>query len=197
MRKLLIAALSVLALIVLAGCASVPQAEIDAATTALTEAKTAGADVYAAESLQAALDKESALNAELATQQGNFFKSYDLTAQLAGELKQLAEKAKTDAVAGKEQAKLDAEAAITATEAAITAAQEALKTAPKGKGSAADLAAMTGDVEAAVNAIAECKTMLGEEKYLDVKTKAESAKAQADKVVADIQAAIEMKKGRK
>jgi len=39
--------------------------------------------------------------------------------------------------------------------------------------------------------------MLGEEKYLDVKTKAESAKAQADKVVADIQAAIEMKKGRK
>lgn len=112
MRKLLIAPLSVLALIVLAGCASVPQVEIDAATAALTEAKAAGADMYAAESLQAALDKESAMNAELAAQQSYFYKSYELAIQLASELKQLSEKAKTDASGGKKQHRLDAEATI-------------------------------------------------------------------------------------
>lgn len=119
LRKLLIAPLSVLALIVLAGCASAPQAEIDAARSALTEAKTAGAAVYAPDSLQAALDKESAMNAELAAQQSYFYKSYELAIQLASELKQLSEKAKTDArkaktdaSGGKKQHRLDAEATI-------------------------------------------------------------------------------------
>jgi sRNA-binding protein len=79
----------------------------------------------------------------------------------------------------------------------VTAAREALTKAPKGKGSAADLAAMTGDVDAAAKTIEEAKADVTAEKYLDAKTKAETAKAQAEKVTADIQAAIDLKKGKK
>jgi len=194
MRKLTVI-LSVLALIALAGCAKIPQEQIDAAKAALDAAKQAQADVYAPDSLKAVTDKEAALNAELATQEGKFFKSYDLTSQLANEMKQLADKAKTDAIAAKEQAKADAQTAISTAEAAVTEAREALKKAPKGKGSAADLAAMTGDVDAAAKAIEDAKADQTAEKYLDAKTKADNAKTQLEKVKADVQAAIDMKKG--
>lgn len=196
MRKVLVIVAAV-SLILLAACASVPQEQINAAKAALDKAKAAGAEMYAPESLKAVTDKEAALNAELANQEGSLFKSYDQTAKLAQEMLDLATKAEADAVAGKEKAKTEANDAVTAAEAAVTAAREALTKAPKGKGSAADLAAMTGDVDAAAKTIEEAKADVTAEKYLDAKTKAETAKAQAEKVTADIQAAIDLKKGKK
>ena len=196
MRKLLVI-VAALSLILLAACASVPQEQIDAAKAAMDKAKAAGAEMYAPESLKAVTDKEAALNAELANQEGSLFKSYDLTAKLTQEMLDLATKAESDAVAGKEKAKTEANDAVTAAEAAVTAAREALTKAPKGKGSAADLAAMTGDVDAAAKTIEDAKADVTAEKYLDAKTKAETAKAQAEKVTADIQAAIDLKKGKK
>jgi hypothetical protein len=194
MRKLY-ASLLVLAMIALVACAKPPQQQIDAAKAALDAAKQAQADVYAPDSLKAAQDKAAALDAELAAQQSKFFKSYKVATQLTTELQQLADKAKADAVAGKEKAKADAEAAITAADASVTAAKEALSKAPRGKGSKADLAAMQGDVDAAAKSIEDAKADMTAEKYLDAKTKADGAKAQADKVSSDVQAAIEMKKG--
>lgn len=196
MRKVLVIVAAV-SLILLAACASVPQEQINAAKAAMDKAKAAGAEMYAPESLKAVTDKEAALNAELANQEGSLFKSYDLTAKLAQEMLDLSTKAEADAVAGKEKAKTEANDAVTAAEAAVTAAREALTKAPKGKGSAADLAAMTGDVDAAAKTIEEAKADVTAEKYLDAKTKAETAKAQAEKVTGDIQAAIELKKGKK
>jgi hypothetical protein len=196
MRKALFA-LMVVALLGMIACAKPPQAEIDAAKAALQSAKQAEAATYAPESLKAATNKEAALDTELATQQNKFFKSYKVATALTTELKQLAEKAKTDAVAGKAKAKADAEAAITAAEAAMTTATEDLKKAPKGKGSQADIAAMQGDLDAATKTIEDAKADMTAEKFLDAKSKADNAKAQAEKVTADVQAAIELKKGGK
>ena len=167
--KKVIYALFVVALLGLIACAKPPQQDIDAAKAALNAAKQAEADIYAADSLKAAKDKEAQLDQELATQQNKFFKSYKVAAQLCTELKSLAEKAKVDAEAGKAKAKADAEAAITAAETAIATATEDLKKAPKGKGSQADLAAMQGDLDAATKAVEDAKTNMTAEKYLDAK----------------------------
>lgn len=196
MRKVLVAVL-MLAILGLVACAKPPQALIDGAKQAVSEAQAAEAGTYAPDALKAATDKAAAMDAELAVQQEKFFKSYKLTEQLANELKTLADKAKADAVAGKAQAKADAEAAIAAAEAAVLTAREDLKKAPKGKGSTADLAAMTGDVDAAQTAIDDAKADMTGEKFLDAKAKADNAKAGAEKVSADVLAAIEMKKGKK
>ena len=56
---------------------------------------------------------------------------------------------------------------------------------------------MTGDVDTAAKAIEDAKADVTAEKYSDAKTKAEGAKAGAEKVSADIAAAIELKKGGK
>ncbi|MGC8722982.1 MAG: hypothetical protein ACP5VF_03820 [Acidobacteriota bacterium] len=193
MRKLT-ASLLVLALAALVACAKPPQQQIDAAKAALQAAKAAQADVYAPDALKAAEDKAAALDTELAAQQSKFFKSYKVATQLTTELQQLADTAKQDAIAGKAKAKADAEASITAADASVTAAREALKTAPKGKGSKADLEAMTKDVDDAAAAIETAKSDATAEKYMEAKTTADSAKAKADNVVQQVEQAKALKK---
>ena len=67
----------------LAGCGAPPTAEADAARQSMTSASSAGADKYAAASLQEAQAAQAALDAELKAQEGKFFKSYDRARELA------------------------------------------------------------------------------------------------------------------
>jgi TonB family protein len=103
--------------ITVAGCASPPQADVDAAKAAIDKAVTDGASQYAADSLKAAQDASAALDAELKAQEGRWFKSYDKTKELAVAAKAAGDKASAEAIAGKAQAdaiaakeKADAEA---------------------------------------------------------------------------------------
>src|SRR5258708_7252166 len=95
--------------ITIAGCASPPNADVDAAKAALDKAAAGRAGQYAAKSLKAAQDAQAALDAELKVQEGKWFKSYDKTKELAVAAKAAGDNAAADAVAGK--AKADATAA--------------------------------------------------------------------------------------
>lgn len=90
--------------ITVTGCASPPNADVEAAKAAIDRAATDRAGQYAAESLKAAQDARVALDAELTTQEGKWFKSYDKTKELAVAAKAAGDKAEADAVAGKEKA---------------------------------------------------------------------------------------------
>lgn len=177
-----------------AGCASPPKADVDAAKAALEQATAAGAGEYAAASLQAVQDAQAALDAELKAQEGKWFASYDKAKELAAAAKAAGEKAVADAAAGKEQAKAEATTGIADAKTLLTEAQEALDKAPKGKGSAADIEAMKTDLANAGTAITEAEAALGAERFLDAKAKAESAKAAATTVKDAIEAAKAAKK---
>jgi len=90
--------------VTVAGCASPPTADVDAAKAAVDRAATDHADQYAAESLKAAQDARAALDAELKAQEGKLIKSYDKTKELAVAAKAAGDKAAADAVAAKEKA---------------------------------------------------------------------------------------------
>jgi TonB family protein len=98
------------------GCASPPNADVDAAKAALDKAATDGAGQLAPESLKAAQDAQAALEVELKAQEDKWFKSYDKTKELAAAAKAAGDKAAADAVAGK--AKADAVAAKAKADAA-------------------------------------------------------------------------------
>ena len=93
---------------ILSACSTPPTAEMDAARSSLAAATNAGADKYAAESLEAATSAQSALDAELKTQDGKLIKSYDRARELAVAAKSAADKAATDAAAGRERAEVAA-----------------------------------------------------------------------------------------
>src|SRR6185436_5731793 len=69
--------------ITVTGCASPPNADVDAAKAAVDRAATDRAGQYAPESLKSAQDARAALDAELKAQEGRWFKSYDKTRDLA------------------------------------------------------------------------------------------------------------------
>jgi TonB family protein len=110
--------------ITVTGCASPPNADVDAAEAALDKAATDGAGQYAPESLKAAQDARAALDAELKTQEGKLFKSYDKAKELAVAAKAAGDKAAADAVAGKQKAD-----AVAAKAKADAAAREKIRLA--------------------------------------------------------------------
>ena len=91
----------------LAGCGAPPTAEADAARQSMTIASSAGADKYAAASLQEAQAAQAALDAELKAQEGKFIKSYDRARELAVAAKTAADKAATEATSARELAEAE------------------------------------------------------------------------------------------
>ncbi len=196
-----ISVLSVLAGVALftAACAKEPTEALTAAKTALEAAKTAEASDYAPEALAAAETAQAALEAELKAQGEKFAltRSYTKAAELATAATAAAESAATAAAAGKEAMKVEATALVAGVRAAVETTKQVLAKAPKGKGSAADLEAMNADVAAVETSLPDMDAALAAGKYKDAKAKADAAKATLDKIAADVQAAIDAKKGAK
>jgi hypothetical protein len=182
---------------VAAGCAEVPQADIDAAKASVEQATTAGAAEYAEESYRMVQEAQTALDAELAAQADKFAltRSYSKATELASALKAASEKAAQDAVAGREAAKGEAMTLIADAKAALTQAQETLAKAPKGKGTAQDLAALKADLDTAATSITEAETAFATDAFREAKTKAEAAKAACASVVAAVEQAMAARKG--
>jgi TonB family protein len=111
--------------ITVTGCAAPPAADVDAAKAAVNSAATGGADKYASESLKAAQDAQTALDAELQAQDAKWVKSYDKAKELAAATKMAGDKAAAEAVAGKEKAD-----AVAAKEKAAAAARAKAKLTP-------------------------------------------------------------------
>jgi TonB family protein len=142
--------------ITVTGCASPPNADVDAAKAALDKAATDRAGQYAAESLKAAQDARAALDAELKAQEGNWLKSYDKTKELAVAAKAAGDKAAADAVAGK--AKADA---VAAKEKADAAARAKARIAPVRIGGQIKPPTKIKDVKPVYPAIAQSARVAG------------------------------------
>ena len=142
--------------ITVTGCASPPNADVEAAKAAIDRAATDRADQYAAESLKAAQDARAALDAELTAQEGKWFKSYDKTKELAVAAKAAGDKAEADAVAGKEKAD-----AIVIKEKADAAARARARIAPVRVGGRIKAPTKIKDVKPVYPAIAQSARVAG------------------------------------
>jgi TonB family protein len=91
----------------LAGCGAAPTAEADAARQSMASASSAGAEKYAAASLEEAQAAQAALDTELKVQEGKLIKSYDRARELAVAAKAAADKAAADATSARESAEAD------------------------------------------------------------------------------------------
>jgi hypothetical protein len=181
----------------LAACEDPPEPAIQSARAALTSAETAGADEYAPESLAAAEAAQQALDAELTVQEEKFamFRDYEETTRLATEAQAAAERAAADAEAGKVQVRQETEALIAQARAIIDEASTLLATAPRGKGSEVDLAVLQADIAGAGALLPEVEQSLAAGRYLEAKSRAESALATAQGVKDQVLAAIALAQG--
>lgn len=187
--------LALVAAVALAGCAKPPQEAIAAGEQAQQAAQAAGAPEYAPDAMNAVIEAKAALDAELAAQgeKMSLTRSYTHAGELAAAYQTAAEQASAAATAGMEQAKQEATTLIADGRIALDEAAALLASAPRGKGSAADLAALRTDLDAAGATLTEADTALASGMYLDARAKATSAREIIDRVkaaVTDAQAAV-------
>lgn len=188
MNKMIAAALFVGALSLTAACAQAPQEAIDAANQALEAARTAEAPDYAPEKWQTAQDALNSAMTEIQAQNEKFalFRSYSEASQLLENATQAANTAGTEAASAREAAKVRAETLLQEAETALAAAKAALETAPKGKGTEADLLAMTQEIETMTGSLASARESFDAGKYLAAEASAQSVKDQANAIATDI-----------
>ena len=142
--------------ITVTGCASPPNADVDAAKAAIDKAATDSAGQYAAESLKAAQEAQAAIDAELKAQEGKWFKSYDRTRELAAAAKAAGDKAAAEALAVKEKAE-----ALAAKEKADAAARAKAKAAAVRVGGKIEAPIKMNDVQPIYPAIARSAHVAG------------------------------------
>lgn len=179
------------ALVLVAGCAKPPQQELTGAQDAIKVLADNGVAKFApdtAKKLNADLD---AINQELKVQEDKWFKNYDKATQMIATLKTEADGFKPQLDQIKAQMKADATNALEGAKAAIAAAKELLANAPVGKGSKADIEAMTMDLTAVEESLPAVQTAIDSEDYTSATQQANTAKAKADEISAAVQAAME------
>ena len=174
-----------------AGCASKPEKEINDATAAVNGVISEGLGKYAPEDEKKLKDAMAAVNDELKVQEGKTFKSYDKTKQLLADASKMAADMKAALPAKKEKAKQDAMAALDAAKTALADAKKILAKAPKGKGTAADIEALRGDVKGAEDMLPEVQGLIDKEEYSQAMTKANAIKDKAASVDDQVKKALE------
>jgi acylphosphatase len=157
----------------LGACAKLPQAEIDAAKTAVAAAAQLGDIVtYAGDTLKSAQDKLAQMETEVGA------RNYDLAKRLALEAKTVVETAANDAAKGKKKAQADATALVDSLKEAVPAAEKKVGAAKKIKGLKLDLQGFEKQLSDAKVVVADAAKDLSDESYVSALQKASKAQAQ-------------------
>ncbi len=178
-------------------CAKKPEKEIKETEEAVNALVSQGLGKYAPEDEKKLKDQMSAAMDEIKTQEGKTFKNYDKAKQMLADVKKSAEELKTTLPQKKEQAKQNALQAQGDAKASLEEAKKLLAKAPKGKGTAADIEALKGDVKGLEESLNEVQGLIEKEEFMEAVNKAKAVKEKADGVSNQIKEAMEKIKVKK
>jgi len=171
MKSKLIIAIAAMGIAVLfSSCAKVPQAELDAATAAVSEVKASGADLYVPEAFNAMQDSLKAANEKIEVAKAKWFPNYT--------------KAKTTAMIAEVKTLIEENKALIAK-------------APRGKEGREALEAIKSDVAVAETTVTEVEGLLANGDLIGSNDKIKAAKDKATSIKAELEAAIAAKGGKK
>jgi hypothetical protein len=186
--------LGIVVMVFLAGCGKQPAEEINAAKSAVDEVVTE-AGKYAPEETGKLNDGLTAAMNEVKEQDSKIFKNYSKAKEMLVKAKSDAETLKSGLTAKKEQARENALAAQNTAKAAIDEIRGLLAKAPKGKGAAADIEALKGDVKGLGDLLNDIQALIEKEDYIQAIANAITIEDQAIGVKNKISQAMDKAKG--
>lgn len=178
-KNLLFVIASISLMLLFAGCAKLPQAEIDAAKAAVEEAKAAQADVYLPVEFAAINDSLQVAMENVEAQKGKLFKSYkNVKAQLTN-IPTMAGEIKANTETKKAEVKAEAEA-ILAEVMTMQAENNTLATKlPVGKNEKEAVEAIKAELAVIDGALGEANMMMESGDFMGALNKVKAAKEQA------------------
>ncbi len=165
--------------VVMSGCSKVPQAEIDAANTAIANAKAAGADVYASENFIALKDSMNNVMINIESQKSKFFKSFSDEKELLAGISSYAAEVEKEAEMKKEELKVNIQKTLSEISTLIASNHSLVLEAPKGKEGTSALQAIKSEISALESAVNEVVTLNDNGEYMSAMDKASAIKEKA------------------
>jgi hypothetical protein len=189
--KLFRSAVAIAVVMAVVGCAKPPQAEIDAAKTALdAAAKNSDVITYAPNSLRTAQEKMGALDEEIAAQarKSAISRRYETARELASLAAAAAARAPKDAARAKEEVAREAASLVEKLEAAIPEFEARTYAARRVKGIKLDFAALALAAEQARLALGDARRSLAAGAFAAAKAKLMAAQ---DRLAAELENIME------
>jgi len=183
--------LGLLVMFLYAGCAKQPTQEMKEAETAINSAFKEGASIYAAEELEKLKKDYDAVMEEVNTQSKKMFKKYGNAKKMLAQVKADAETLKASIPTRKEQARNNAISALGEVQAAVEEAKTLLSEAPKGKGTRADIEALSADLKGLEDMLTEIRQLIEAEDFFGASEKAKIVKEKALAISEQIKQALE------
>lgn len=179
----------------LTGCGKPPEVEMQAAQTAMNDAKGAEAATYATKELDAATDSLAAAQAEIEKQNAKFalMRNYKESARMMAVAKGAAENAKQAAAVNKEKARVEAEDLYTRLSAAVDSTRALTEHAPRDKEGKKVMEMIMTDLDAVAQTLPEVRAAIDKQDYRGAAQLANASLQKAESLRAEMQSAIDKK----
>lgn len=191
MKKLSLLLIGLTLASTLAACGKQPVEEINSTRAAIDAAVSEGAEKYTADDLKAVNDKLAVVMDEIKVQDGKLFKDYDKAKQMLTALKVDADSLKAKVITVKEEQRAAAVAALGNASSSISEAEALLASAPQGKGSAADIAMMKGDLQGLQATLGEVQPLIDSGDFVAASERAAAIQEKANAISAEVRAVQE------
>lgn len=176
--------------VLLSSCSKVPQAELDAATAAIEDARTNGADLYVPAEFAALQDSLNAVNELIEARKGKMFANFGEVKTKLAQITELSAAVKTNAETRKAEVQAEVDAVMTEVNTLISDAKTLVASAPKGKEGKAAVDAISTEIAAVEASAAEATTLVEQGKWIEALDKLNAAKEKVTAVKTELETVI-------
>lgn len=180
--------------VLFSSCASVPQADLDAATATVQTAKDAGADLYIPEAYQALTDSLKSAYEQVEVQKSKWFPNYTKAKALLVVVNQMATDELVLVEARKVELKTETETLLVEVKGLVETNKALVTKAPKGKEGRAALVAITSDIALVEATVTEVEVLLVNGDLILSNDKIKAAKEKATAIKTELETAIDKTK---
>ena len=174
----------------LTGCSKIPQAEIDAANTAIEAAKTAGAELYVPQEFAAVQDSMMSVQEKIEGQKSKWFANFDEAKTQLSEITTLATKAAENAEVRKNEIKEEIQKTLAEVKTTLEENKKLLTEAPTGKEGKTALEAIRAEITLLESSVNEATALLEKGEFLPTLDKVKASKEKALSINNELKGAI-------
>lgn len=191
MKKSVFVLTVIAAVVIFTSCGKLPQAEMDAAKTALEQAKTSQADLYLQADFYALQDSLNATVVAIEEQKSKMFGNYKASTEKLNEITVQANELVAKTEARKEEIKTEVVSAQSAIAALIDENNKLMGLAPKGKEGKEALEAIQSDIDGINVSVSEVPALIESGDLLNAQTKVKAAQEKAVEINTELKTALE------
>lgn len=191
MKKNVFVLTLITAAVIFTSCGKLPQTEMDAAKTALEQAKTAQADLYLQADFYALQDSLNATVVAIEEQKSKMFGNYKVAVEKLDSIKVQATELVVKTETRKEEIRTEVASAQVAISTLLEENNQMLGMAPKGKEGKEALEAIKADNDGISTSVSEVPVLIENGDLLNAQTKVKAAQEKAAEINTELKTVLE------